>query len=61
MSKLKLLTSKIAAKLLGFTPDYIRQLCLNGTIKAIKPGHDYLIEESELKKITRKRKSKKDV
>jgi len=46
----------MAAKILGFTPDYIRRLCLEGKIKADRPGHDWLFTESAIKDIKHKRK-----
>jgi excisionase family DNA binding protein len=58
MSKVKLLTSKMAAVILGFTPDYVRRLCGMGKIKADKFGHDWLFPESAIKNIKRKRKKK---
>ncbi len=58
MGKLKLLTCKVAARILGFTPDYIRRLCLTGKIKAEKPGHDWLFPEKEIEHIKRQRKEK---
>jgi excisionase family DNA binding protein len=54
----KLITTAMAAKILGFTPDYIRRLCLKGKIKAIKHGHDWILQEKDLHRITRKRKAK---
>ncbi len=50
-----LLTSAQVAKKLGFTQDHIRRLCGSGKIKAIKPGHDWLINEQDLKVIAPKK------
>lgn len=61
MAKIKLLTSAMAAEILGFTPDYIRRLCGQGKIKAEKLAHDWLMPESAIKNIKRQRKKKKDV
>ncbi len=58
MSKLKVITTTIAAKILGFTPSYIRRLCISGKIKAEKHGHDWLFTEKDLKDIKRQRKEK---
>lgn len=59
MSKSKLMTSAQAAKKLGFTQDWVRKLCIEGKIRAIKPGHDWLIDEKDLKDIKRVRITKK--
>ena len=61
MPKIKLLTSAMASKLLGFTQNYIRRLCGEGKIKAFKHGHDWIIEEIALKNIKRQRKKKKEL
>jgi hypothetical protein len=58
MAKIKLLSSAMAAAKLGFTPDYIRRLCAEGTIKAEKIASDWLIDEKDIKDIRRKRKSR---
>jgi excisionase family DNA binding protein len=56
MAKQKLITTRIAAEILGFTQDYVRQLCFEGKIKALKAGHDWIIDEKNIKNIRRKRK-----
>jgi excisionase family DNA binding protein len=56
--KEKLLTTVLAAKILGLSPDYVRRLCLDGIIQAQKLGHDWLMYESAIKGITRQRKKK---
>ncbi len=55
---IKFITTAMAAKLLGFTQDYVRQMCAKGKIKAEKLGHDWLVNEKTIKGIKRKRKSK---
>jgi excisionase family DNA binding protein len=56
--KEKMITTTMAADILGFTKDYTRSLCLRGIIKAVKLGHDWLLYESDLKGIVRQRKKK---
>lgn len=56
----KLITSAMAAKLSGFSPDYIRRLILDGKIKAIKIGHDYLMLPKDIAHIKRKRFPRED-
>ena len=51
----RLITTKVAAELLGVSQDYIRRLCLDGKIKAEKIGHDWLLYERSLADIKRKR------
>lgn len=58
MEEEKLLSCVMAAKILGYTPDYIRRLCAKGKIKAQKLGHDWLMSESDLKEIKPKKKLK---
>ena len=58
MSKSNLLTSAMAAEKLGFTPDYIRRLCLRGLIRATKSGNSWMFTESAIKNIKRQRKAK---
>ena len=48
-------TASEAAKLLGFTPDYIRRLIWTKKIRAEKLGANWIINKKELKKITRQR------
>lgn len=45
----KLMTSNMAAKILGYSADYIRRLCLDGTIKATKFGNTWVFPESSIK------------
>lgn len=54
----KYLTSFQAAKKLGFSPDYIRLLIKQGKIKAEKLGQNWLIENRQIRNITRQRKPK---
>jgi excisionase family DNA binding protein len=49
------LTSLEASKLVGVTPDHIRKMILRGKIKALKLGHNWLIQRKELAKINRQR------
>lgn len=58
--KIKMLTSKMAAEILSFTPSYIRRLILNKKIRAEKIGHDWLIRPSDIKNIKRQRNRKGD-
>jgi excisionase family DNA binding protein len=58
MSKSKLLTCNDAAKLLGFTPDYIRRLILDGSIQAEKMGTTWVMSEKAIAHIKRKRRYK---
>lgn len=51
----KLITSAMAAKILGFSPDYIRRLINEGKIKAEKLGHDWLVTEKAIAHIKRQR------
>jgi excisionase family DNA binding protein len=58
IKNLNYLTSHEAARLLGFCPDHVRRLILQGKIKAVKLGHSWLIKPSDLKKVKRLRKQK---
>lgn len=53
-----LITTARAAEVLGFTPNYVRKLIADGKIKAVKLGHDWLVNEKSLAKVTRLRKAK---
>ena len=53
--KNKLLTTKMAAEILGFTPDYIRRLIMDGKIAAEKIGHDWLLTETAIRHVKRQR------
>lgn len=55
-----LLSTAMAAEILGFTPDYVRNLIRKGKIKGIKLGHDWLVERKALASIERKRKERSD-
>jgi excisionase family DNA binding protein len=61
MKKVTMLTSKQAAEKLGFSPDYIRKLCISGTIKAEKYGNTWICSMKSLKGIKRKRHPKEKV
>jgi len=60
MVKSRLITTAIAARILGFSQDYVRRLCLEGEIKASKLGHDWLIYEKDIRNIKRQRKLKEE-
>lgn len=45
------LTTKQTGELLGITPDRVRQLIIEGTIKAEKFGRDNFIMESEVERV----------
>lgn len=49
------LTSAEAAKKLGFSPEYIRKLILEGKIKGEKLGRNWIIEIKNLSNIKRQR------
>jgi excisionase family DNA binding protein len=49
------LTSAEAAKKLGFSPEYIRKLILEGKIKGEKLGRNWIIEIKNLSNIQRQR------
>jgi len=50
-------TSAEVAEMLGFTPDHIRRLIMDGKIKAVKLGNNWLIKPKDIKDIKRLRKS----
>ena len=50
----ELLTTKQAAELIGYHPEYIRQLVKAGKLKAEKIGRDWLIPKSKLLAYARK-------
>ena len=58
MNEKKLLSSSDAAKKLGFTPDYIRRLCLKGIIKARRLAGNWIMTEKAIEGIRRQRKPK---
>lgn len=58
MKNNNLTTTTILAAKLGFTPQYIRRLILEGKIKAIKIGHDWLIDEKAIRNLRRQRPQK---
>jgi len=39
----KVYTCKMIAEIMGFTPDYIRRLCGQGKIKAMRYGQDWIV------------------
>lgn len=54
-NKANYLTSAEAAQSLGFSPDHVRKLILQGKIKAEKLGRNWIIEKKNLEKIHRLR------
>ncbi len=54
----RLITSAMAAEILGFCPDYIRRLVLQGKIKAEKIGPNWFMTEKAISQIKRQRKAK---
>lgn len=58
MNASNILTTAMAAKILGFTPAYLRRLCAEGKIKAFKHGHDWSMTKASIAKIKRQRKAK---
>lgn len=57
----KLMTTNMAAKLSGFSQNYIRKLIVEGKIKAEKLGHDYLLTESAIRHLKRQRFPQEEV
>ncbi len=52
---LQYFTCAEAATILGFSPDHVRRLILEGKIKAIKIGHNWLMTKRNMKKVKRQR------
>jgi excisionase family DNA binding protein len=48
-----LLTLRQAAERLGISPATLRAQVRNGRLHAIKPGHDWLVEEEEIERYRR--------
>jgi excisionase family DNA binding protein len=57
LSNLGYLTTAEVAEILGFTPDHVRRMILDGKIKAVKLGNNLLIKPKDIKDIKRLRKS----
>jgi len=57
LSNLGYLTTAEVAEILGFTPDHVRRMILDGKIKAVKLGNNLLIKPTDIKDIKRQRKS----
>lgn len=55
-SKNKLLTTSMAAKLLGFTANWVRRMIIKGEIKAVKHGYDWMLTEKDIAHVKRRRK-----
>lgn len=58
MIKDKYLSSAEAARLLGFTPDHVRRLIIQGKIKAEKVGHNWLVKPKDILHVRRIRHKK---
>lgn len=56
----KYLTTAEAARLLGFTPDYVRQLIQDGKIKVEKIAGNYVMLPTALKGLERQRARKSE-
>lgn len=50
-----LYTTKQVAEMYGCTTRYIRELCKSGKLKAIKTVRDWVITQSEVNKLLRKK------
>lgn len=59
MIKDKYYTTVEAGLLVGFTPDHIRKLILDGKVKAEKIGKTWVIKQKDVKLIKRKRRNKR--
>jgi len=46
-----MLTAEEAAEFLRISREQVRRLCRLGTIKAVKPGRQYLIARKEIRKL----------
>ena len=49
--RMKILTTKQAAKALDVNDSRVRQLILSGRLPALKLGRDWIIKENDLKKV----------
>ena len=49
--RMKILTTKQAAKALKVNDSRVRQLILSGRLPALKLGRDWIIKENDLKKV----------
>jgi excisionase family DNA binding protein len=54
-----LISTTMAASILGFTPDYVRHLILDGKIKAEKVGNGWIMTKKAIQHIKRQRKPAK--
>lgn len=57
INNLGYLTTAEVAEQLGFTPDHIRRLVMDGKLKAVKLGNNLLFKPRDIKDIKRIRKS----
>lgn len=53
-------SSVVAGGMLGFSPDHVRRLILQGKLKAQKIGRDWVINVNDLKDISRRRINNKE-
>lgn len=58
MSKKGLLSTAMVAEITGFTAAYIRRLLLDGKLDGKKVGKEWLISQSQVKRIKHQRKNK---
>lgn len=56
-----LMTSKMVAEKLGYTPDYIRRLIMEGKLKATKLGHDWIITPKDIAHLKPKKIKEKEL
>jgi len=57
--KKEMINVRIAAERLGMSAAHVRRMCANGIIEAQRLGHDWILQASAIKHITRQRKLKK--
>lgn len=57
-TKTKLISTTMLAARFGFSSQYIRKLIAEGKIRATKIGHDWIIDEKEVRHLKRKRHHK---
>jgi len=53
-----MITTRVLAEKAGVSQEYIRLLCAQGILKAMKPGRDWLIPEEEAERWLREREEK---
>jgi len=57
-SKNRLLSTEQCGKIMGISASYIRRLIVNGKLVAQKCGHDWIVEELDLKAFMKTKKNK---